>query len=154
MHLLNSTVSVIPSPSSTTLPIDLVANYIDKDTRSGKFKGKSKFPVKHKIFCHICGKGDHIASKCFKRFDKSFQGLEHLLNIGFPFVSSIVPSSHAQANFASYTSCVLPTPGFGNSTPTPYYHALHSPLSQVSPSVDWCVDSGATHYVTSNLNNM
>ncbi|KAK6133200.1 hypothetical protein DH2020_033036 [Rehmannia glutinosa] len=37
-------------------------------------RGRGRFG-KNRTVCQICGKSNHIASKCFKRFDSTFQGL-------------------------------------------------------------------------------
>ncbi|KAK6119358.1 hypothetical protein DH2020_046899 [Rehmannia glutinosa] len=36
-------------------------------------RGRGRFNKNH-VVCQICGKANHIASKCFKRFDSTFQG--------------------------------------------------------------------------------
>ncbi|KAL8506139.1 hypothetical protein ACS0TY_017124 [Phlomoides rotata] len=75
MCLLQSVTFVLPSSSPVVSPSDLVANFASKYSSSRRFKGKPKFPRKNKLFCQICGKGNHIASVCFKRFDKIFMAL-------------------------------------------------------------------------------
>lgn len=73
MRLLQASSSGMISTSTPT------ANVATKDSKSGnndKSKGKPRFNSKPKVVCQLCGKNNHIAAKCFKRFDVNFAGLE------------------------------------------------------------------------------
>lgn len=64
---------------SNQTPQNPVANVASKDMKSnggGKFKGKTKFGTKPKVVCQLCGKDNHAAAKCYKRFDTNFLGLD------------------------------------------------------------------------------
>ncbi|KAK6163389.1 hypothetical protein DH2020_000253 [Rehmannia glutinosa] len=61
----------------------------------GRNRGRGRFfrGGNSKLICQICGKHNHIAAKCFKRYDPNFTGLDTSL-------SSAPPSfMHPQANF-------------------------------------------------------
>lgn len=132
------------------------ANMVQNDSKgnsNGKFKGKNKFGTKPKIYCQICGKNNHTADKCYKRFDVHFvgpnQGASTSQNggqqntppptTGFPYQANLV--QHRPPSAPS----ILGSYGAGN-------------IPQQTPDnisgSDWYVDSGATHHVTSQLSNL
>lgn len=97
----SAVITVAPLQPSTLNP-NVNLTYKDSknsNSRSGKTKGKPRFQNKNKIICQLCGKANHVAIKCFKRFDVNFHGLE-------PPVATQSP----QANLVHQQSSLLPTP--------------------------------------------
>lgn len=72
----NNASSTLPSLAGTFVPS---ANTASKESKQSNFKskGKYKFSNKGKVLCQLCGKKNHVASKCFKRFDVNFHGVEN-----------------------------------------------------------------------------
>lgn len=113
----------------------MMANTVSKDSKTnngGKFKGKYKFGNKQKVICQLCGITNHVASKCYKRFDPTFLGLDQKPPQS-PSSNTGQPS--AQANTAQV------------------FNRSNNSQSTGSSS-DWFVDSGATHHITSQLGNL
>lgn len=136
---------LLQSSDQIHVPQNAKANYAAKDTKGGGNsigygKGKPKFNTKPKVVCQLCGKNNHTASKCYKRFDHSFHGLDNQQQgSGQGFSSQ--PQS---ANTSSVSPPVLATPPVAN----------FSSQGQGNSNSEWCVDSGATHHITSNLENL
>lgn len=74
-----------------------VATKDGKNQSGNKFKGKAKFG-KPAVVCQLCGKKNHVVSKCYKRFDKSFPDLDHNSQQNNQSVDNTI-----QANFAMHT---------------------------------------------------
>ncbi|KAK6151853.1 hypothetical protein DH2020_014488 [Rehmannia glutinosa] len=92
--------------------------------RGGQFfrgRGRGRFS-RNRPSCQICGKNNHIASKCFKRFDVNFTGVD---------------LSSAQAHFLTTQSEISNTPSSGSCMPL-VNHAQYPSMSPhgSSPSMD------------------
>lgn len=132
--------------SSTTAHVLNLATKDGKSSSTGGYKGKKQFN-KPKVICQLCGKNNHVAAKCFKRFDTNFHGLEN--------------QSRSQSTFPQGNSSGSQFQAHVMQQQVPSYHNLYSPVNQYfSPSQptpgssDWFVDSGASHHVTSQFGNL
>ncbi|KAL8507820.1 hypothetical protein ACS0TY_018378 [Phlomoides rotata] len=105
------------------------------------------FSGKKKVICQICSKENHVATKCFKRSDPNFQGLENTQSSG---------GSQA-SQFQAHLTQSTPSPSTVNSYPFYQSSMLSNGISSTSSQRsgnEWYVDSGATHHVTSSLDQM
>ncbi|KAI3427490.1 Protein kinase domain-containing protein [Psidium guajava] len=102
---------------------------------------------KPKPKCQICFKLGHTAASCYHRLNPSYQPQMNFTHIQTPPTSYSQPASH---------------PARIQTTPTSYSQPLTNPFSssydqptQIIPSPeDWLIDSGATHYVTSRVDDL
>lgn len=148
----SNTVQLYANSQGTSTPTANVVTKNSKNGNNGKYKGKNTFGNKPRVVCQLCGKNNHVATKCYKRFDVSFSGLE-------PGPSNSAPQSQVQAhlvqqNYHNYSpNPYSPNSYSSNDTHTP--HHVTNNVGQVSyPNGDWFVDSGASHHVTSQLQNL
>lgn len=127
-----NTLVVGHSSSTSSVPHAHLAIKDGRSRPAGGYKGKRHFS-KNRVVCQLCGKTNHVAAKCYKRFDTNFQGLE----------SNSRPQHPSSSNFQAHlmhqqvTSPSPPYPDVNVSFPS---HA-----SQPS-ATDWFVDSGASHH--------
>lgn len=150
MRLFQASASaqLVSTHGNSVNPTTNVAFKENKSNSGGKQKGKQKFYNKSKVFCQICGKNNHTALKCYKRFDHQYQGPENNQSSGNN-ASGSQSSNGYQAHFSqASTSYSSPNPmsfTSNDSCDTSSQHATGS---------EWFVDSGATHHITSALGNM
>lgn len=65
---------LLQSSNQVNISSNALANLATRDANDGGYnKGKSTFNIKNKVVCQICGKNNHVAFKCYKRFDTSYQ---------------------------------------------------------------------------------
>jgi histone deacetylase 1/2 len=106
--------------------------------RGSKGRGKAPASNQGKVICQICGKPNHDAVGCWYRFDpQAMKSNSRGNNVG---------SSHRPPNFNPYMrpSAHLAMP------------QSHSPMFDMSAmsSSAWYPDSGASHHLTFNPNNL
>lgn len=141
---LSSNQQFMSSPgasSSTSTPSANVVSKEEKGQFGGNPKSKNKFYGKNRVYCQLCGKPNHTAIKCFKRFDQSFHGPKNAQSSSGNGAQVSSGNFQAQANVAHASSSTNP-------------FSYHTSVPQSSTGSEWFVDSGATHHVASSLGQM
>lgn len=150
MRFLQASTQVANSTSYFVNPSANLAQKDYKGNNNGKFKGKYKFNSKPKVICQLCGKNNHTALKCYKRFDVQFTGPDQNASTsqssGSQQQNQHTNGSPILANVAQFRASNPFIPGNADSS--------SQNASDYSPSADWFMDSGATHHVTSQLENL
>lgn len=101
----------------------------------GRGRGAGRFTnTSNRLQCQVCGKNGHMAWQCFHRFNPQFTS---------PF-STPQTAFNRYNNFNSYPSHTPPS--------APMQALLATP--DTTSSAAWFPDSGASHHITSDINNL
>ncbi|RVW97157.1 Retrovirus-related Pol polyprotein from transposon TNT 1-94 [Vitis vinifera] len=105
-------------------------------TQQGRGRhGRGSWKGNNKPQCQLCGRIGHVVMQCYYRFDQSFTGPSQLQG-NRPQGNMAHLHQQLSENFFPGTSSVKPT------------------TAKIIQDNNWYPDSGATHHLTPNLNNL
>ncbi|KAK6150976.1 hypothetical protein DH2020_015908 [Rehmannia glutinosa] len=128
--------SILPgSNNNTNISLNMAAKKSFPEFRTprggfnGRYRGRGRSFRGSRVICQICGRNNHTAAKCYKRFDVNFSGLEqtvptpptnptsfhqaHLATMNYSAPTS--PQISQSSSITPFTASDSAPPGFYNS---------------------------------------